>query len=68
MTPFFFSLTLLFFKFCFFVKEPQDAIGGIIKKGQLGWIASGSHLEVVSLKTGNRVASYTFDNAAQYVY
>lgn len=49
-----------------FCSDPQeDAIGGIIKKGELGWIAIGSHLEVVSLKTGDRVASYTFDNAVQ---
>lgn len=65
-----FFLIIFFFNFVFFLlfEDPQDAIGGIINKGKLGWIASGSHLEVVSLKTGNRVASYTFDNAGQYVY
>lgn len=40
----------------------NDSIGGVIHNGQLAWIAKGSNFEVVSLKSGNRVASYSFDD------
>lgn len=40
----------------------QDAIGGVLRNGQLGWTALGSHISVVFLKTGNRVSSYNFES------
>lgn len=40
----------------------NDCIGGIIRDGQLAWIANGSNLEVFTLKNGNRVANYAFDD------
>lgn len=39
-----------------------DSIGGVIRDGQLGWIARDANLEVFSLKGGNRVACYSFDD------
>lgn len=44
------------------IDAAPDVIGGIIKNGQLGWISSGPHIEIISMKGGNRVASYTFNN------
>lgn len=41
----------------------DECIGGVVHDGQFGWIAVGAHLEVYSLKTGNKVASYSFDNS-----
>ncbi|KAG4065759.1 hypothetical protein HA402_012437 [Bradysia odoriphaga] len=40
--------------------DPVDTIGGIFRDGSLGWIVVGAHIEIVSLKNGNRIADYTF--------
>lgn len=39
---------------------PTELSGGVIRNGQLAWYASGSNFEVFSLKTGQRVAGYSF--------
>lgn len=39
-----------------------ESIGGVIRDGQLGWIARAANLEVFSLKSGNRVASHSFND------
>lgn len=36
--------------------------GGVIRNGQLAWIAIESNFEVFSLKTGHRIAGYSFDD------
>lgn len=41
---------------------PWDTIGGVIRNGQLAYLASGSWLEVLAVKTGVRVANYNFDS------
>lgn len=51
--------------FCLFCEETNqpdtvDTIGGIFRDGVFGWIVSGAHIEIVSLKNGNRIADYTF--------
>ena len=38
----------------------QDTIGGVFNNGLYGWIVVGAHIEIVSLKNGNRIAEYTF--------
>ncbi|KAJ6632813.1 Protein ELYS like [Pseudolycoriella hygida] len=38
----------------------QDTIGGIFHDGLYGWIVVGAHIEIVSLKNGDRIAEYTF--------
>ncbi|XP_037026893.1 protein ELYS [Bradysia coprophila] len=40
--------------------DPVDTIGGIFRDGSCGWIVVGAHIEIVSLKNGNRIADYTF--------
>lgn len=42
--------------------DSEESIGGVIRNGQLSWIAYGRHIEVFSTKNGNKVASYTFDD------
>lgn len=42
-------------------QTPWDTIGGVIRNGQLMYMASGSLLEVMSVKTGVRMANYNFD-------
>lgn len=44
------------------VAVDERFLGGVIRGGQLGWIASGSNFEVFSLKTGQRVAGHSFDD------
>lgn len=39
----------------------EEFLGGVIRGGQLAWIAIGSNLEILSMKTGQRVAGQTFD-------
>lgn len=41
----------------------DDCIGGVVRDGQFGWVAVRAHLEIYSLKTGTKVANYSFDNA-----
>lgn len=41
----------------------DECIGGVVRDGQFGWIAVGAHLEVYSLKTATKVASYSFDSS-----
>lgn len=43
-------------------QTPWDTIGGVIRNGQHSYLASGALLEVMSLRTGARVASYNFDS------
>lgn len=45
-----------------FTQIAQDTIGGVLRNGQLGWTALGSHIAVVCLKTGNRVSCYNFES------
>lgn len=40
--------------------DTVDTIGGIFRDGSFGWIVVGAHIEIVSLKNGNRIAEYTF--------
>lgn len=42
------------------IKE-ENYHGGVIRGGQLAWIASGSNIEVLSPKTGQRVAGQCFE-------
>lgn len=39
----------------------EDCFGGIINKGQLGWLARGPLFEVFLLKTGQKISSFRFD-------
>lgn len=50
-----------------FSQIAQDTIGGVLRNGQLGWTALGSHIAIVFLKTGNRVSSYNFESSP-YVF
>lgn len=43
-------------------QTPWDTIGGVIRNGQLTYLASGSLLEVMTVKTGVRVANYNFES------
>lgn len=38
----------------------DEFIGGILRDGKFAWIACGAHLEVFSLKTGNKVSTHSF--------
>lgn len=44
------------------VQAPWDTIGGVIRNGQLTYLASGPLLEVMTVKTGARVANYNFES------
>ena len=35
----------------------------MIRNGEFGWIASGPHLEIFSIKTGNKIGRYSFENS-----
>lgn len=39
----------------------EHFLGGVIRGGQLAWIAVGSNVEVLSTRTGHRVAGQSFD-------
>ncbi|XP_055317176.1 protein ELYS homolog [Sitodiplosis mosellana] len=39
----------------------EEFLGGVIRGGQLAWIAVGSNVEVLSTRTGHRVAGHSFD-------
>ncbi|XP_062555854.1 protein ELYS homolog [Armigeres subalbatus] len=40
---------------------PRRTIGGFLKEGSLGWVASGSLFTVLSTKTGAKLMSHSFD-------
>lgn len=44
------------------VAVEENVLGGVIRGGQLGWLACGPNFEVFSLKTGQRVAGQSFDD------
>lgn len=39
-----------------------DTIGGILRNGQLCWIADGATIQIFSMKNGNKLATCTFSN------
>ena len=39
----------------------KEFVGGVIRSSELAWIAVGSNFEVLSTKTGHRVAGHSFD-------
>lgn len=41
----------------------DDFIGGVLRDGKFAWIAAGAHLEVFSIKAGNKVSTYSFDTS-----
>lgn len=45
----------------------NECLGGVIRGGQLGWIAFGAYFEVFSLKTGQKVAGHSFADAERNV-
>lgn len=40
----------------------DECIGGVIRNGQFSWTAIGATIEIFSMKSGSKVANYTFDN------
>lgn len=41
----------------------DDYLGGVICRGQLAWIAVGSNIQIFSLKNGECVAGYSFNDS-----
>lgn len=39
-----------------------DSLGGVLRNGQLVWVANGPNLDIFCTKNNSRVSSYTFEH------